>query len=296
MYAHGLALRPETQASRSLPNIAVFSSPSISEDDPLLALKQLGSGRSQKTVKDFASVLGSPILIATSVGRKLLESSKVPTRVRRMIADAAVWLNANFVARNYVSKGTGRKIERLTLELISEQPPVPENRVELSSAVDRLGQRKAFISWSADQSFREDILRAISLLLEDLKRAAIVGFRPAEAIVKGQASSLVLRDMAHTSGTTRMGAAPPHSVVDSNCQVHGIQGLHIAGASIFPTSGHANPTLMIVAFALRLAERLKGQLREEKVRDLSVAVPTPASSEGPRVLVTGATGNSSEGK
>ena len=67
-------------------------------------------------------------------------------------------------------------------------------------------------------------------------------------------------DASHHMGTTRMGLDPSTSVVDPHCQVHGIAGLHVAGSSVFPTSGYANPTLMIVALALRLAEHLAADL------------------------------------
>jgi choline dehydrogenase-like flavoprotein len=50
---------------------------------------------------------------------------------------------------------------------------------------------------------------------------------------------------------------PKLGVVNSNCRVHGVAGLYVAGASVFPTCGHANPTLMIVALAIRLADRIK---------------------------------------
>ena len=46
-------------------------------------------------------------------------------------------------------------------------------------------------------------------------------------------------------------------MVDSACKVFGIDNLFVAGCSVFPTSGFANPTLTIVALALRLAEHLK---------------------------------------
>jgi choline dehydrogenase-like flavoprotein len=46
-------------------------------------------------------------------------------------------------------------------------------------------------------------------------------------------------------------------VVDADCKVHGIDNLFIAGSSVFPTCGFANPTLTIVALAVRLAEHLK---------------------------------------
>jgi choline dehydrogenase-like flavoprotein len=51
-------------------------------------------------------------------------------------------------------------------------------------------------------------------------------------------------------------------VVDTDCKVHGTDALYVAGSSVFPTTGHANPTLMIVALAIRLADRLKQTLRQ----------------------------------
>jgi choline dehydrogenase-like flavoprotein len=61
----------------------------------------------------------------------------------------------------------------------------------------------------------------------------------------------------HHMGTTRMHTIPHKGVVDENCLVHGVNNLYIAGSSVFPTSGMANPTLTIVALAIRLAERVK---------------------------------------
>ena len=61
----------------------------------------------------------------------------------------------------------------------------------------------------------------------------------------------------HTMGTTRMGESRSTSVVDANCRVHGYDNLFVAGSSVFPTGGgSANPTLTIVALALRLADTL----------------------------------------
>jgi choline dehydrogenase-like flavoprotein len=68
-------------------------------------------------------------------------------------------------------------------------------------------------------------------------------------------------DVSHLTGTTRMSVLPRDGVVNVNCTVHGVDNLHIAGSSVFPTSGHANPTQMIVALAVRLADHLKDALR-----------------------------------
>jgi choline dehydrogenase-like flavoprotein len=53
---------------------------------------------------------------------------------------------------------------------------------------------------------------------------------------------------------------PRRGVVDADCRVHGIANLYIAGSSVFPTSGSANPTLTVVALALRLAEHVRHRL------------------------------------
>ena len=61
-------------------------------------------------------------------------------------------------------------------------------------------------------------------------------------------------------GSTRIHSDPKQGVVDANCQVHGVSNLFIAGSSVFPTGGFANPTFTIVALALRLADHIKGCL------------------------------------
>jgi choline dehydrogenase-like flavoprotein len=63
--------------------------------------------------------------------------------------------------------------------------------------------------------------------------------------------------MHHHLGTTRMHHDPRQGVVDADCKVHGISNLFVAGSSVFPTSGYANPTLTIVALSLRLADHVK---------------------------------------
>ena len=71
-----------------------------------------------------------------------------------------------------------------------------------------------------------------------------------------------LRGARHHMGTTRMHPDPRRGVVDANGRVHGIANLYVAGSSVFPTSGAANPTLTIVALALRLAEHVGRELAE----------------------------------
>ena len=57
-------------------------------------------------------------------------------------------------------------------------------------------------------------------------------------------------------GATRMGATAQEGVTDADCQVYGAPNLFVAVSSLLPTSGWANPTITIIALALRLGDYL----------------------------------------
>ena len=63
----------------------------------------------------------------------------------------------------------------------------------------------------------------------------------------------------HEVGTVRFGADPGTSVLDPDCQVHGIRGLYVVDASTLPTAGAVNTALTIVALALRAGDHIAGQ-------------------------------------
>jgi choline dehydrogenase-like flavoprotein len=58
-------------------------------------------------------------------------------------------------------------------------------------------------------------------------------------------------------GTTRMAADPDQGIVDPSCRLHTVDNLYIASSSVFPSVGYSNPTLTIIALAVRLAEHLR---------------------------------------
>ena len=61
-------------------------------------------------------------------------------------------------------------------------------------------------------------------------------------------------------GTTRMGTTAADSVCDATMRVHGYDNLYLAGSSVFPTGGAANPTLTVAALSFRLGEHLRGRM------------------------------------
>ncbi|NBP74115.1 MAG: hypothetical protein EBU57_13395 [Alphaproteobacteria bacterium] len=72
--------------------------------------------------------------------------------------------------------------------------------------------------------------------------------------------SRILEPGRHHSGTTRMAADPGRGVVNADCRLFDVENVSVAGSSVFPTIGYANPTLTILALSLRLADHLKKEL------------------------------------
>jgi choline dehydrogenase-like flavoprotein len=65
---------------------------------------------------------------------------------------------------------------------------------------------------------------------------------------------------AHQAGTARFGLDPNTSVLDVNCKAHDLDNLYVTDASFFPSIGAVNPTLTIIANALRVGDTIKWRL------------------------------------
>ena len=228
VFSHGLALRPEIQRSAGLLNCAAWLEGEISGDDPFYTLKRLA--RRQVQPRDALNLAANAGLLARA-------------------------------ARDYYLSRTGlpRKINQLKLVCMAEQLPDPESRVTLADATDRFGQPLPRIDWRVHELEARTLRQMATLVAQEFARLRFKPLQLADWVQQEGPVPQSFQDVAHPTGTTRMGVHPTSSVVDAQCQVHGVSGLYIGGSSVFPTSGHANPTQMIVALALRLADRLKQQ-------------------------------------
>ena len=134
-----------------------------------------------------------------------------------------------------------------------EQRPRSENRIELSDRTDRFGNPlpRLFLAWTIQEQHELERARA---LIGDSLAAAGIG-----RLVSKEGSR---PDMSahHHAGTTRMADSPDGGVVDRDGRVFGLENLFVAGASVFPTAGFANPMLTIVAMAVRLGRYVDGVL------------------------------------
>ncbi len=135
-----------------------------------------------------------------------------------------------------------------------EQPPDPESRVTLSTARDQLGMNRLVLDWRVGAEVRESVYRLQSLLKERIERTGAGSLEEGDGEIR-------FTDASHHMGTTRMSESPRTGVVDTDCMVHGVHGLFVAGSSVLPTASNKNPTLTIVALALRIAEHLRQQWR-----------------------------------
>lgn len=147
------------------------------------------------------------------------------------------------------------------LNQMSEQLPNPNSRVVLSEEKDALGRNRIRLNWQIDPLDVRTIVRSQQIISEELQKAGLGRL----AITLKESSVLPgIEGGWHHMGTTRMHVDPAKGVVDPNCRVHGMSNLYIAGPSLFPTGGFANPVLTTVALAIRLADHIKSMMGSDR--------------------------------
>jgi choline dehydrogenase-like flavoprotein len=131
---------------------------------------------------------------------------------------------------------------------LCELLPQPENRVTLASQKDQYGMPVAAFSYSLCDNDKRNIDFATKTMRGIWDNA-------------GAQDVLQIDRYAHLVGGCRMGFSPEDSVVDSSHRVWGFPNLFVCDGSVLPTQGSANPALVIMA----LADRLAGLLADKRV-------------------------------
>ncbi|WP_405421720.1 GMC oxidoreductase [Pseudonocardia alni] len=250
LFRAGFRLAPQMQRDEHLLNCAAWLGEEVAADDPWNALMRVTLGRARRA--DVGHLVRNRALLARGIRDFVVERNGVP-----------------------------RRFDGLHLLAMVEQRPDPDSRVTLSDRRDRFGSRLPRVDWRSHPDEARTMIRMAEVVADGL---AANGFpRPelADWVRDRAPMPADFLDVAHPTATTRMSIDPADGVVDPDCRVHGVDGLHVAGSSVFPTAGHCNPTQTIVALAIRLADHL----RERVAHRESVTV-----GSGPQVLLTGATG------
>jgi choline dehydrogenase-like flavoprotein len=147
-----------------------------------------------------------------------------------------------------------REPAELVARVYPEVAPAHDSRVVLSTERDALGVPRADLDWRISEIDRRTIVRGLERMGAGFARAGLGRLRIDDWML--EPGFAVPEGSYHHIGTTRMADEPRRGVVDRDCRVHGTSNLYVAGSSVFPTSGHAPPTMTIVALTLRLADHL----------------------------------------
>ncbi|MEF2070645.1 GMC family oxidoreductase [Consotaella aegiceratis] len=168
---------------------------------------------------------------------------------------------------------------RYLLRYHAEQIPNPESRVRLRQTGEEGNAGSLMVDFRYHSQDVESVLRSHDILDRWLQRRAFGRLDYLQDDAEARRGSVLNQalDGYHQIGTTRMSDAPSQGVVDPQCRVHDLANCYVAGSSVFPTSGQANPTLPAVALALRLATHLSAQARVDASRSGAATLRSPAA-------------------
>jgi choline dehydrogenase-like flavoprotein len=72
-------------------------------------------------------------------------------------------------------------------------------------------------------------------------------------------------EIIHEVGTVCMGEGPKNSVLDAHCRAHEVKNLYVADGGAFVSNADKNPTLTILALAMRAAEHVVGEMKRRNL-------------------------------
>lgn len=196
-------------------------------------------------------LLNQNIQLMPKVVSRAIKFPDVPANGRKRSL-VNVYRKGRRVLENKVMVRSG--VDVFVFANMSEQLPNPDSRVLLGEEKDIFGQNCSQLDWRVTELDIWSIRRTQEIVGEALARA---GLGQTIIKLKNDKPPRNLHGGYHHMGTTRMHTNPKEGVVDVNGRVHSISNLYIAGPSVFPTGGYANPVLTLVALTVRLADHLK---------------------------------------
>jgi choline dehydrogenase-like flavoprotein len=191
---------------------------------------------------------------------KLKQPADHPPAVFAAFAPTPIAANTpnSFLGNFRATVGFGAPGSRGTVNFAWEQFPNVTNSIYLEEDdhnpdhYDMFGCLKARATLKLQKTDTDTLDKGLNLL-----RDGLVAMGVAVNKTWTRTDEVTYLPGAHAMGTTRMSASILSGVVNKDCQAHGIRNLYIAGSSVFPTGGYSNPTLTVIALAIRLADHLK---------------------------------------
>jgi choline dehydrogenase-like flavoprotein len=162
--------------------------------------------------------------------------------------------------RRYV---TGRELVfstgAATIVIDLEQKPRYDSRIFLADDRDALGRRKAAVEWKVSPVEVRTARFMAERIADAFRRLDLGTPTVADWLANGDVQPGDLEGTYHFIGATRMAETAADGVVDRDCKCFGVTNLFVMGSSVFPTGGHANPTMTIVALSCRLADHIRAE-------------------------------------
>jgi choline dehydrogenase-like flavoprotein len=166
-----------------------------------------------------------------------------------------------------------------SLDFHAEQEPSASSRISLTAQRDELAMPQLLVDWRYTPGDVQTVRKSIELFAQDITESGVGVFEYDPDSIELEMSRYGAYG-GHHLGTARMGNDPRTSVVDGDGLIHGLGNLFISGGAVFPTSSQANPTLTIVALAVRLARRLQTAVSGRPASAITTAVaPTERSDQ-----------------
>jgi choline dehydrogenase-like flavoprotein len=191
--------------------------------------------------------------------RSAIQGGGIPDNISKHVGNVAKDIDGIMGAlyrktRRQFMKISKKRIHAFRFAFMAEQAPDPGSRLTLSDERDGLGVKRLRLNWRIGEADILSTVRVQKVIAGELQRAGLGMFYPA---MNDGTPPPDLHGGYHHMGTTRMHNDPKQGVVDEHCKVHGISNLFIAGPSVFPTGGYANPVLTLVALSVKLSDHVK---------------------------------------
>jgi 2-polyprenyl-6-methoxyphenol hydroxylase-like FAD-dependent oxidoreductase len=150
------------------------------------------------------------------------------------------------------------------LEVHSEQEPQADSYITLSTSTDAMRMPRAKLHWTIADSTITTIQTVAKLLQTEFEQAGLGTVVLVPWLTEGTDNPRRwLADTFHQTGGLRMATSESKGVVDATCKVFGVDNLYVASSAVFPTSSFSNPTMTIIALAIRISEEIAQRLQAE---------------------------------
>ncbi|PIO42548.1 hypothetical protein B5P45_22390 [Phyllobacterium zundukense] len=255
-----LQISPETQCKNALLNSA-FWLDAISIADPAHGSGSLSALYLMLTFSGLYRIFSNGLAPKTKSERIDNIRHWHNIRQNRVVLKEFIRATASLFHRRFKRWGTlSNPAGRYLLRYHAEQIPSRESRVFLRERQADTLLPVLLVDYRINEQDVDSVVRSHALLDQWLRDQAIGRL---EYLNDASERARRVLDQAfdgyHQIGLTRMSDSEHNGIVDINCRVHDVSNLYLAGSSVFPAGGQANPTLPAVALALRLAHHLAGE-------------------------------------